>query len=98
MIEPAWLTALIDQRMALVEDKVAGKVDADYLITTPLVEYGPDTRPGFDRWDKTCDNPGCHRYCPTTLFSGHIVRNLKQGNQVVMIFGVCPRCKTQLES
>ena len=97
MKEPAWLTHAIDQRMALLEDKVSPTVSDVNLIMTPLFEPAEDTTAALDRWEHTCDNPSCGRYLPNKLHPGHAVRLLRNGTQVFMTFAVCSKCKTAFE-
>lgn len=98
MKEPAWLVHLIDQRLALIEDKLGASVPDTNLIMTPLTEPGEKaTQREFDQWDRTCDH--CGRYCkaPRLFYTGHIVRQLRCNTTVYMTFGVCQRCKPSLE-
>lgn len=100
MKEPAWLTSLIDQRVALVEDKIGDIVLDTNIIMTPLTEppEGASER-ALKRWDRSCDNPGCHRYCsdPQPFFTLHVVRTLRHGTKVYMTAGLCADCKRQLD-
>jgi hypothetical protein len=94
--EPAWLLAKVDQRLALMKDKLdspEGRLALSVMdvVLTPLVEPPEgSTKEQFERWDRTCDN--CGKYCPTTLFTGHVIRQF-MGTKVNMMFGVCPECK-----
>jgi hypothetical protein len=94
MNDPAWLTTLVDQRMALLEHKVdAELLDGRTLLTTPLTEPAEDaTMAEYRRWDRTCD--GCGKYIPPPLpfYSGQLLRTLKSGYPVYLMFGVCHDC------
>lgn len=93
---PAWLSAKVDQRMALVDQHVtpaaltmSGKLP---LILTPLTEPSPlasDTV--LSQWDRTCDC--CGRFCPDEVdfYTGQVQRTTKGGVLVIMFFGVCEK-------
>jgi hypothetical protein len=93
---PAWLTAKVDQRLALVEESI-GNADlaTTSIVMTPLLEPHP-TAPALTwaRWDRTCDS--CLVYCPDTeaFYTGHVVRALRNGTQVCITFGVCEICRS----
>jgi hypothetical protein len=92
MSEPAWLTARVDQRLALMSDSALDAASAN-LVLTPLTEPDEDASPAVrQRWDRTCDN--CRRYCPDDepFFTGNLVRTWR-GTPVIVVFGVCPDCK-----
>ena len=94
MSEPAWLVALIDQRLALVEDKLGEVPAVTHMVMTPLTEPREDaTQREYDEWDRTCDS--CRKFQPNgkNFYTGHIVRQLKSGLMVYMTFGVCESCK-----
>ena len=92
--EPAWLVAMIDQRLALMEDHIGNTADVPAnVVMTPLSE--PEHEMGseeFERWDRTCDH--CGRYCPEPeqFYTGHSVR-VRGQVQVIFNFGVCPTCR-----
>jgi len=91
---PAWLTSKIDQRMALIDERVTpvsisrGPVP---LIVTPLTEPGENATPlQMERWERTCD--ACGKYCPypkEDFFNGQVQRTTKTGMLVIIFFGVC---------
>ena len=92
--EPAWFTALVDQRMALLADKLPPKAvpDQTSVIMTPLSDPPPILPPSV--WERTCD--GCGLFCPDDVpfYTGHITR--QHGPfQVVIVFGVCEHCHWQ---
>lgn len=91
---PPWLTALVDQRLALVEESgvpaAASALGKIPLIVTPLTEPPPNaTHVQHSRWDRTCD--GCGEYCPypKDFYTGQVQRTTSTGILVVMFFGVC---------
>lgn len=96
---PPWLLAKVDQRLALMEHEI-GKVTGERpnftgysLVMTSVTEPDEDVTPEqFEIWDKSCDN--CGRYCPTTLWTGHVTR-FTWDVQVILTFGVCPQCKAK---
>lgn len=90
--EPAWLTALVDQRMALIEHKASPLIDstAPSIVMTSLTEPEEDTRLALDHWEQSCDN--CKAYRPNGIHSGTITRYTKAGVQVIITFGVCAEC------
>jgi hypothetical protein len=92
--EPAWLTAMIDQRMALMEEHLGNPANVPAnVVMTPLTEPEEDaTNADRERWERTCDN--CGTYCDndTPFYTGSTVR--MRGNvQVIFMFGVCAPCK-----
>lgn len=93
--EPAWLTAMVDQHLALVADTLGDAMSgfSDFHVvmmslTEPAEDADADER---DRWERMCDR--CGRYCPpgSDFFTGTVTRDL-QGTQVIVAFGVCPAC------
>jgi hypothetical protein len=92
--EPAWLTAMLDQRLALIKETVEDPNTAFGLmnmVMTPLTEPREGaTQEEYERWDQTCDN--CGAYVPGELFTGHVVRFL-DAVQVIVSFGVCTPCR-----
>lgn len=98
MKEPAWLTHLIDQRLALIEESIGHAVPTTNIIMTPLTEPGPTaTQRELEQWDRSCDNCGRHCPPPKQFYTGHIVRTLRAGTRVYMTFGVCQRCQSAFE-
>lgn len=97
MSEPTWFIAKVDQRMALVAEALA-RNDEHALIMTPLAEPLQDPSPDeYARWDRSCD--GCGKDCrKTQFFNGHVVRHLKDGRPVYIVFGVCENCHKQFNS
>jgi hypothetical protein len=92
MTEPAWLTHLVDQRMALINDKATPLLPEHALVMTPLTEPPEGaTEAQYRRWDRTCDC--CQTFCPPgkDFYTGHLVRELSDGRPVYMTFGVCKR-------
>ncbi len=92
--EPSWLTAKVDQRVQLLGDVVPLKVHViPGLIMLTLSEPPEDaSQAEADRWERTCDN--CGTYCPDeTLFYTGVCQREKDGKQVLVAFGSCPRCK-----
>jgi hypothetical protein len=98
---PAWLTAKVDQRVALILEVMGAAVKGidDYTtVMTPLTEPAEGASPAeIQRWERMCDN--CGRYCGVgeDFFTGHLVRDV-EGHQVVFMFGSCPRCVEKEES
>lgn len=98
--EPPWLTALVDQRMALMKSKGVFEIaeDTKPMIFTHVTEPAPGvTSRARDEWERTCDN--CGRYCrPESkgggmeFYTGHVVRNV-EGRQVLLAYGVCNDCR-----
>jgi len=92
---PPWLTAKIDQRVALMLDTLGPAVsgfDEYTVVMTPLTEPEEDATPAeIQRWERACDN--CGRYCHVgeNFFTGHLVRDV-EGHQVIFMFGACPEC------
>jgi len=91
--EPAWLTAKIDQRIAMMKDVLGPAVEgfADYnVVMTPLTEPPEGaSEVAVAMWDGSCDN--CGRFCPTLLWTGKSEREVA-GVRVVITFGACPQC------
>lgn len=96
---PPAIVALIDQRMAMIEDKL-GNLPANpvNMIITPLTEPRDGaTTEEYERWDRTCD--ACRTYCgPMTPFwTGVAVRSMRNGQSVTLMYGVCKDCKAKAE-
>jgi hypothetical protein len=92
--EPAWLLAKVDQRLALMREKLGDEgitlLGLADVVITPLTEPPENaTQQQIATWDKSCDN--CGRLCPTRLVTGQVVRMLDK-IQVTFFFGACPRC------
>ena len=88
---PPWLTALVDQRLALMAEHLTGlPFNPGQLIMSPLTE--PDenaTDAERARWDRTCDR--CGKFCTDSdnFYTGHLMRTLRNGQPVYLLFGVC---------
>ena len=94
---PPWLTALIDQRMALMEAELgpaATALSSEFgMVMTLLTEPPEDaSQETFEQWDRRCDR--CGKFCAPgeDFFVGHTAREL-QGARVIITFGVCATCK-----
>lgn len=93
MNEPAWLTAKIDQRVALVEQELArGRHSSANVVFVMLTEPPDDSEQEAARWERTCDN--CGKDCTDSdFYTGHVIRELRDGRKVFIGFGVCPNHK-----
>src|SRR5215470_3360685 len=95
-VEPTWLAAKIDQRLALMKEKGAldiARESGTNFVMTPLTE--PDegaSKAEFEAWDRTCDNCGAYCPYPTDFYTGNSVRH-EGVVQIVFTFGVCATCK-----
>lgn len=94
MKEPAWLTSLADQRMALFEDKAAALIGAaqPHFIMTFLTEPDEDTPAALEHWEHSCTN--CRAFRPGQLYPGMVRRTMRNGVEVIMTFDVCEECRT----
>lgn len=94
--EPAWLTAVVDQRLALMKDTIGVDTvvrDGRTVMMTPLTEPPEGaSQDEQDAWEFTCDN--CGRYCPESMWMAHTERSAF-GVQVLFMFGVCPPCAAE---
>lgn len=90
--EPAWLTAAVDQRLALVAEHIDLTEDVDKIVMTPLVDPTEGDQAAMDRWERTCDRCGVYCAPAEAFFSGTTTRLLAKV-QVVFTFGACRRCK-----
>lgn len=89
--EPAWLVAMLDQRIALVLDKFADQMDIlrnmDMCMLT-LTE--PPEHETIERWERTCDR--CGTYVPGEgLMLGSALRTA-QGIRFVVTLACCEPC------
>lgn len=84
---PAWLTSLVDQRMALIDQAIA--VSPAPLIVTPLQEPPEGaTDQEYERWDRSCDC--CGKDClHENFYTGQVMRTAQCGAQVIITYGVC---------
>lgn len=103
--EPAWLSAKIDQRLAMMADVItseSGTTDAEMtellksqltVMMTPLTEPAEGaTIADMQRWERECDNCGAYSPPGTMFFTGHASRT-KWETQIVFMFGMCGTCK-----
>lgn len=91
--EPPWLQAKVDQRIALMKEKLGNLPQAlDVgIIMMPLTEPTEHATPDeMLAWERSCDN--CLVFCAGDFYTGHVSRNWG-GQQIVITFGVCPVCK-----
>lgn len=91
--EPGWLSAKVDQRLALMQEQMGDINMADLgnpFVLTPLTEppIGASQR-ARDMWERTCDN--CDKFCPGRFFTGMTQRKAF-GVQVTFMYGACPAC------
>lgn len=115
---PIWLTAKVDQRLALMEEAIGDVVEESIqlfhrltgfkpaaevdmikqmmhgnVMMTPLTEPDEGSSPEeIARWERTCDNCGAFVPDGELFYTGQLVREF-HGEQVILIFGVCPVCK-----
>lgn len=89
---PAWLIAKIDQKVELLKRTLKSQAFGQFQVAvTPLVEPPEGASDeAFKQWEQTCDN--CGAFVPNDLWSGAATREL-HGMQVVIMYGVCTRCK-----
>ena len=95
--EPAWLTAKVDQKIALVKVPMlnaARATQAGFVMTFLDEGHAHMTDEEREQWERTCDR--CHTYVPDDgeFYTGHVVRDV-EGQQVVMAFGVCGPCRRE---
>lgn len=98
MTEPAWLTHLVDQRLALLDDKVLSKFTSNgyELIVLPLGTHPSDDASEAEllKWERTCDHCGHYSGPDEDFYTSHTVREYK-GYAILLILGVCESCKWQ---
>ena len=95
--EPAWLSSLADQRLALIEHTGApamAKAQGVAVIMTFLTEPADGSARAMEHWEHACDN--CKRY-PGDQHGAHVERHARNGVPVVMTFNVCDQCKTTID-
>jgi hypothetical protein len=86
-IEPPWLTAKVDQLLALAKQELTEEAFGFDLIMLPLTEgHGP-------RWERTCDNCGVFVPDDQSFYSGTVSRKIND-TQLVIAFGICFTCFT----
>lgn len=92
----AWLTAAVDQRVALLRESGAlSALQEAKLIVTTLKDPPADTQEALVKWERTCDC--CGKDCADSAFyTGHISRDVGLF-QVVITYGVCSTCKEGLD-
>lgn len=90
--EPAWLTSMLDQRLAQLKHQLGKDTIAklDYPVLMLSLTDPPLLQPV--RWELSCDH--CQKYFPTGegLLVGTAVRTLKPDVMVNITFGVCHDC------
>lgn len=93
--EPAWLTHKVDQRVAQMKEGLgaAGKsIDANLVMTTLTEPPERASQWDIDQWERSCDNCGVYCQPYSEFYTGSVTRSL-HGTQVIVTFGICPRCK-----
>lgn len=93
--EPLWLTAAVDQRLALMKSMLPFRAlpEGTQIIMTPLAEPAEGaTRAELERWERSCDN--CKVYCEpgADFFTGVVARKFHE-IEISFTFGMCKRCK-----
>lgn len=97
---PAWVTAMVDQRIALMIEKGAldqAREAGSNLVFSFLNEGDHEmSKEELDHWERTCDH--CGRYIPEDapdgpdgFYTGHLTRTV-EGIQIILAFGVCGTC------
>ena len=103
-IEAPWLSAMVDQRVALMVEHGALEIARENgtLLVMSLLDEGDEemTDEQRERWERTCDN--CGKYVPpepergrdgyTGFYTGYTARRI-EGVQIMLAFGVCGTCK-----
>ena len=95
--EPAWLSSLADQKLAMVEHSGApamAKAQGITVIMTFLTEPETDSQQAVEFWENACDN--CKKF-PGAQHGAHVERRARNGVPVVMTFNVCDECKTTID-
>lgn len=94
MSEPAWFTAAVDQRIAMLEEAMMGKPKGQFSLAMSMLIEPPETASDLERelWERRCD--GCGKDCNNAaFFTGQYAGTLKNGTQFVLVYGVCSTCK-----
>lgn len=88
--EPSWLTAAVDQRLALMSDAIQrAQAQGINIMMTPLTEPPEGASDAeYKRWDQACDNCGK----VGDIYTGHATKDVGLV-QVIITFGVCDECK-----
>lgn len=88
---PSWLTAAVDQRLALINDiKKSSPLPGFDIIIVQLTHPPDDVTPEqFEVWDHSCDN--CGKLCENDLRTGHYQASV-DGQKVAVTFGCCTSC------
>lgn len=100
-IEAPWLSAKVDQRVALMVEHGALDIARENgtLFVMSLLDEGDEemTSEELERWERTCDN--CGRYIPpgatpgeNGFYTGYTTRTVEDV-QIMLAFGVCGTCK-----
>lgn len=89
-LDPSWLKAKIDQRLALLKDAIQLQQLAGIgIVMTSLTEPPEDaSEEEYKAWDESCDNCGK----VGGIYTGHATIDVGLV-QVVITFGSCPECK-----
>lgn len=93
--EPAWLTHMVDQRLAFYRESGAAQGAASMgaeTIMAFLTDPEEDSEGATDRHQRTCDR--CGVYVPSRLpfLVGMATRDLNSKQRIMFTFGVCERC------
>jgi hypothetical protein len=91
--EPAWLTAAVDQRLAMMFEIMDASLLDDLTIlftflTEPVEGAGPLE---MAYWEHACDN--CGKFSKDEVLTGTVER-VFEGHKVLVQFGACPTCRT----
>jgi hypothetical protein len=96
--EPPWLTAAVDERLALMQEKTGGikrlaEASGGVIVMTFLTEPREHaTSAEIRRWEHSCDN--CQKHSVTENRGGYTER-LVDDIRVVFSFGACEKCWAQ---
>jgi hypothetical protein len=97
--EPAWLTAAVDQRVALLAHLLDAEIRKMAKVTVIMLQLTEPpmfaTAAQIMAWDHACDN--CSKPCPTDqdLLMGNVERTYKDSVKVVITFGACLDCMSR---
>lgn len=89
---PAWLVSKVDQRVALMKEKLPTRAVAKADIVMTALNEPPEgaTPEEWALWERACDN--CGTYCEDGFYTGHVTVEV-HGRQAIITFGVCEKCK-----
>lgn len=92
--EPPWVTAALDQRLALMRHAMGGHLTspATFMMTTLTEPPENATAQQVDQWERRCDRCGRYRPPDDDQFVTGFIQRTVDDVLVMIAFGACSTC------